>query len=120
MNHSDMVAEIMTRAAAHGLLSHYCLQSRTCLGVAGLPDIIVAGPYAAVWLEVKAGSDTLSPAQTTWFHTLTAGGHSPHVIREADMSGDMLNGLLSRCAGVSRRHDSGVCYGSGCDHVSHG
>lgn len=101
MNHGEIIREIQDRSDALGLLSHYCRNGRSCDG-AGLPDVIVAGPYGAAWIEAKAGHDTLKPAQTAWKHTLTAAGHRHYVIREADFATGRLGSILDSLAGPQR------------------
>jgi hypothetical protein len=97
--HNEIINEVIVRAASRGILTHYCRSSRYCIGYPGLPDLILAGPHAAAWVEVKAGADVLSPEQTTWKHTLLAAGHEVHVIREPDLSDGTLDGLLDRLRG---------------------
>lgn len=98
--HDGLVAEIQRRAELRGLLSHHCRISTSCTGSRGLPDLIVAGVYGAVFIEVKTGRADPSPDQTTWLYTLRAGGQDVHVIREADLDDGSLDAILAGCAGT--------------------
>ena len=93
--HDGMVREIIARASRHGVLAHYCRNSRTCDGSAGLPDLILAGPYGTVFIEVKAGYDVPVPARATWHHMLKAGGETVHVVRERYLNDGSLDLILA-------------------------
>lgn len=95
MNHDEVVAEILDRAAKRGVLGHYCPDSRRCEGDRGLPDVLLAGQFGAAWVEVKTGTAQLKPTQTTWKHMLLAAGQRYEVMREGDLAdGGLLNPLL--------------------------
>lgn len=83
MKHSRMVESIIAAATARGILVHYCRNSRSCSGSPGLPDLILCGTYGTCFVEVKAGHDNPTPAQTTWHHTLTAAGQQVYILRES-------------------------------------
>lgn len=97
VTHDEMVTEIQDRAAAYGLLSHYCQRSTTCKGSRGMPDLIVAGIGGAVFLEVKTPGHGPVPDQTTWIYTLRAGGQVVMVVRGADLVDGTLDRILAAC-----------------------
>jgi len=101
MDHDQLVTKIQDRAAARGLLSHYCQNSARCKGSRGMPDLIIAGIHGVIFVEVKAaiGQDP-APDQITWIYTLRAGGQHAYVIRETDLSNGSLDDLLAKCAGT--------------------
>lgn len=88
MDHGEIVTEIQRRAAALGLLSHSCSDSRLCKGDRGYPDVVVAGPFGALFFEVKTGHDTLKPGQVKWMYQLLAGGELCLEIHERDLADD--------------------------------
>jgi hypothetical protein len=94
MLHDDIVAEIQARAKRRGILSHYCGHAIHCKGDRGAPDLLLVGHFGAAWVEVKTGSATLDPGQTTWKHALRAAGQEHHVIREPDLHNGQVNWLL--------------------------
>lgn len=85
MTHDQIVDEIMTRAQARGCRVHYCKDSRRCKGDKGLPDLLIVGPNAAGWIEVKTPGDEPRPDQTTWRYFLRAAGQLCEVMRAADL-----------------------------------
>lgn len=99
IDHDQLVAEIQRRADQRGLLSHYCKASTHCRGSRGLPDLIIAGVHHSIFVEVKTGGDNPSTDQTTWIHTLRAGGQDVLLIREADLEDGSMDDVLDRCAG---------------------
>lgn len=96
MKHDEIVAEIQTRARDRGLLSHYCPDSRHCKGDPGFPDVLVAGLYGTVFLEVKTGRQGQTPDQIRWTYTLLGGGELAMIIREVDLGNGTLDALLDK------------------------
>jgi hypothetical protein len=83
VNHDQVVAEIMRRAAARGVLSHYCKRGERCEGDPGLPDIVLPGG----WLEVKTPAcPTLSSGQKRWRYALIGAGQVHEVMFERDLA----------------------------------
>jgi hypothetical protein len=81
VTHDEVVREIMTRARAASVLSHYCGRAHLCGGDRGLPDLLCVGPYVGAFIEVKMpGSSQLSPSQVNWKHQLRAAGMLHYVI----------------------------------------
>jgi hypothetical protein len=74
MTHDVVVAEIMNRAKARNVLTHYCGRSQLCQGHRGMPDLLCVGLYHQAFIEVKIGRDQLDPEQTDWRHHLQAAG----------------------------------------------
>jgi hypothetical protein len=81
MTHDVVVAEIMTRARAANVLSHYCGRAHLCGGDRGAPDLLCVGAFAAAFIEIKmTGSPGLSSAQVNWKHQLRAAGMTHYVL----------------------------------------
>lgn len=56
---------------------------RIHLGEVGTPDLLVMLPCGrSLWLELKAPSGTLSPAQAAWHERARKLGHTVHVVRD--------------------------------------
>lgn len=77
------------------LLWHHCRNSRSCSGYSGLPDLIIVGPRAAVWVEVKPSRGArLRPEQTTWRYALSAAGHYHNVWTPDDLESGTVRSIL--------------------------
>jgi len=99
MTHDQIIAEIQRRAKARGMLSHYCRRSVTCNGDRGLPDLFLAGHFAAAWLEVKTPScPNLTPEQTTWAHCLRAAGQTHYVVGPVQLANGVVDQILDYLA----------------------
>lgn len=95
MTHDELVAEILDRARARGILTHYCGNAVRCQGNRGLPDVIAVGKYSAAWIEVKTPGDKLSTDQTIWMYSLKGAGHAHHVIHPEQLYDGTLNVILN-------------------------
>lgn len=96
MTHNEIVSEIMARARNRGMLSHYCPDSRSCMGDPGFPDLVVTGLYGTVFFEVKSGYQERRPSQTVWAYTLLAGNEQTFLIHESDLHGGILDSILDQ------------------------
>lgn len=102
MTHDEIVAEIQARAAARGVLSHYCGRAARCAGGPGLPDLLLVGTAGLAWVEVKTPGDKLSKDQTRWKWALRAIGEIHEVMGESDLAeGHAVDELLN-FVGTSR------------------
>ena len=86
MTHDQVVAEIMARAAARRIFTHYCGPATRCKGTPGAPDLLLAGDCYAGWIEVKIPPGKLSPGQSRWAWKLRASDQLYEVMRPADLA----------------------------------
>ena len=86
VTHDEVVAEIMARAAARRIFTHYCGPATRCKGIPGVPDLMLAGDRHAGWIEVKVPPDTLSPGQSRWRWKLKASGQLYEAMGPADLA----------------------------------
>jgi len=99
MTHDEVVGAIQVRAAARGILSHYCPRSERCRGDRGMPDLVLVGQDCVVWIEVKTSGDRLKPDQTRWRYALLAAGEVCEVMHAADLAaGGAVDMILSFAA----------------------
>jgi hypothetical protein len=81
---------------AFRLLWHHCGDSRKCQGSAGVPDLLIAGPEGAIWVEVKPRRHRLSPAQTGWWYMLEAAGELHFVWTAEDLEAGTIRKTLEQ------------------------
>lgn len=84
MTHDQVIDEIVDRARARGVLSHYCGRATRCQG-RGLPDLLLASDFHVGWIEVKMPGDAREPDQTTWAYKLRASGQLYEVMGPRDL-----------------------------------
>lgn len=100
MTHDQVVAEIQERARSAGILTHYCHLSKLCLGDRGLPDLFLAGPFGAAWIEVKTPeSPRLDSEQVTWKYVLCAAGQLYYKVTPESLSDDTVTNILMLIGG---------------------
>jgi hypothetical protein len=71
---------IATAAMGMGLLVHWCPDSRRCVGRRGFPDLVIAGPHAVIFREVKMADGDPSPDQDLWGWILSSDAASRMIL----------------------------------------
>jgi hypothetical protein len=62
--------DVAALAQRRGLLVHWCIDSRKCVGDRGFPDLTIAGPHGVIFAECKMPDSETSANQDLWGHTI--------------------------------------------------
>jgi hypothetical protein len=101
VNHTELLVEVQDLLENHGLVWHYCRDSRRCNGTPGLPDLVIAGQYV-LFAELKGDGDTMSSGQTSWKWVLLAAGARHAVWTSRDLAAGRIRDQLAAVAGPVR------------------
>ncbi len=94
MTERDLQRQVTDAAARLGWT---CYHTRYSIGSdAGYPDLALDHPeHGALYLELKVGTNPVTPAQRAWLQTLWEAGQHVAVIRETDHDHHVLLALLT-------------------------
>lgn len=67
------------------LVWHHCIGPHLCAGTAGMPDLVIIGPRAVIWRELKGDSTPVRRHQRDFGEALTAAGQSWGIWRPEDL-----------------------------------
>jgi hypothetical protein len=82
----DFLAKVYDLCDHCGVKYHHCNDSRKCTASPGLPDLILLGPRAVIFREVKASlNDRVRAEQTEWRWTLKSAGADARVWTSEDL-----------------------------------
>jgi hypothetical protein len=94
MTEAELVTEIGKLCDQPWLIWHHCPDSRRCAGVAGMPDLFIAGRAGCLWVELKQPGRKLRPEQTVWRYMLTAAGQRYVIWTERDLDNGAVRSAL--------------------------
>lgn len=84
MLEEELQNRVMAAARHAGILAYHTHDSRR--SVRGFPDVVLAGPGGAAFVELKREGRYPTPAQREWIAMLRASGHLAFVGRPRDMA----------------------------------
>lgn len=96
MNHKQLLGMTVGLAEQHGLMWHYCPDSRHCLGARGFPDLVVAGPGGLVFVELKSADDDTTAEQDFWRYILYRAGVRYQLFRPSELTDGTIRRVFER------------------------
>jgi hypothetical protein len=93
MTEAQLALEVRRLAARYGVHAVHLTDSRTAIGVTGMPDWILIGS-AVIWRELKSPYGAMETAQTDWKYRLLAAGQNWGIWRPLDLQTGRIAGEL--------------------------
>jgi hypothetical protein len=85
MTEAELLGFVTALCDDRGLLWSHVPDSRQIQGDAGVPDLLIAGPYGTVFAELKDAYASLTPGQSTWRYRLQGAGQFWFLWRPEDL-----------------------------------
>jgi hypothetical protein len=103
MSHAQMITEIGEMCDERDLFWFVSPGVILRRGTPGFPDLVITGPGAILWREVKAGRDIIRRAQRDWGYALAHHRADYGVWRQADLDSGRVAVQLDRAAALRLR-----------------
>ena len=95
MTEAELLERVLAEADRRGIYVLHIPDSRRVMGVAGFPDLLLAGPCGILFRELKSLHGPVSPAQRRWLAALRASGQDARVWRPGDWPDEICRQLVA-------------------------